>query len=198
MDENICEIYALPIFVDMRGFTKWSSMITGSDGIRVVLQEFYTLIREHFTTAIFIKFLGDGAMVILEPPLPESLGDVESLLSSVLTMCKGVDLSFSRICEKFSLQYGEITPLCLGWGISRGTIYVLEKPEKDYVGMNVNIASRLCSKARPGGVIITREDFPSLGENSSLPYMLQERTILLEGISNAVLVWTSEQVVFSP
>lgn len=57
-------LHATVIFVDIRGFTRWSEDIEAfqySDGF---VNEFYKILNNYFSDADLLETLGDGAMIV--------------------------------------------------------------------------------------------------------------------------------------
>ena len=68
----------------------------------------------------------------------------------------------------------------------------LTSPAPDYVGPNVNKSARLCSIARPLGVVIDRDDFPAVPQVEGYKFFEQKRR--LTGIEEPVDVWVTEEI----
>ena len=106
-----------------------------------------------------------------------------------LQKIKSIEDKFTELCNRFSNRYGYKTELALGWGIVRG---VVKKINGDYIGANINKCARLCSIARPYGLIIERDDFPTNPSGVLYDFFSQIRK--LEGISEEVNVWVTKEI----
>jgi molybdenum cofactor biosynthesis enzyme MoaA len=143
------------IFIDIRGFSKASTEVTDFNLlVKKFINDYYESITNNFQND-FIKYMGDGAMIISE------LTDI----SQILERCYNIINDFSSIIKK----YVELTnsSLSLGFGITKGFVQEIENPLsnkhlvlRDYVNNKINLASRLCYHARPNGIIILNESFP--------------------------------------
>ena len=184
--------HAIVIFVDVRSMTQWMSGIASVDMLDDFLTSFYALIRTQFV-GVHFKGLGDGAVLVQCEPVPPHRSATEALLLQVLSRVAAVEQGFASICHTVELHSGHSTRLRLGWGITRGMVHVLAQ-QQEFLGMVINEASRLCSLARPYGVVIDREDFPSLPLLSGLPFTFKATTRLLDGMSVRMPFWVSQSV----
>lgn len=176
------------LFVDIRGFTKWSSGIEAYEHLDEFIHGFYDIINENFPSA-YIKKLGDGVMIVKEIDYNVDKKLIANILKDNIDSIKKIDDMFDDLCRNFELLHGYATKLHLGWGITRGAA---KKINGDYVGENINKCKRLCDEARPFGVIIERDDFQDLPKRSSYNFVPQYRK--LNGISEDVNVWVTEEI----
>ena len=183
------------LFVDIRGFTSWSSDIEAFEHIDEFISSFSETINKVFPDDWSVKMLGDGAMVLKELPEAEGDSDIKGkkskhtrLLSQILGKIDKVESLFNKLCQSFSL-YGYRTDLPLGWGLVRG---IAKRVNGDFVGANINKCSRLCHIARPFGIVIDSDDFPEIPKKS--PYNFLKQVRRLEGIANEVDVWVTEEI----
>ena len=192
--------HAMIVFVDIRGFTAWSQHVTPSL-LTEFLTHFYAQLHGAFP-GTYIKTMGDGALIIHGVPIPATMDAVTVLLTQLLRQVGDVERQFQGLRSVFELQYGATVLLALGWGIVRGIITELRSPDldiHDYVGAEINKASRLCALARPQGVMIDAADFPlvptlaadslwgqavSVAHQTFLP---QEH--LLKGVAEPIHAW---------
>jgi class 3 adenylate cyclase len=128
-------------FVDMCGFTRMNDTL-GDDEALQVLTTFRGIVRnlspEHGTRVG--KWLGDGCMFVGT--------EVKPVVETVL------DLS-ERI-EKADIA------LPLRIGVAAGKVIVFEGD--DYIGMAINLASRLCDAAAPGEILANDVVAEQLGD----------------------------------
>lgn len=181
---------AIIIFMDIRGFTKWAEGIEAFQNITKFINKFYAIIEQHLDDgSTHLKKLGDGAMLVklVEKDLSEDV--VQNMLSDILKRVNNIEVAFDELCMQFLHLYGYRTALRLGWGIVRGVVKCLND---DFIGANINKASRLCSIARPFGIVIERDDFPILPKN--VPYSFVPKVRKLEGITDDVNVWTTREI----
>ncbi len=119
-------------FIDLSGFTAFVD-VHGDAAAVDALATFRLVTREiasHHGVRVD-KWLGDGAMFVCVDTVP--------LVNAVLDIAARLnDSSF---------------PLAIRAGIASGMVILFEGD--DYIGMPVNLASRLCSEALAGQVLVT-------------------------------------------
>ena len=122
------------LFVDLRGFSRWA-LSAGDRDVADLLRNADAVITEAVESreGVVIKRLGDGAMAIFAD-------------------CQGaVGAAFEAISEVRGVRVDDYRPV-LRAGIHAG------RPQRignDYVGVDVNIAARLCEAAPEGGVLVS-------------------------------------------
>ena len=145
---------ATVMFVDIRGFTALSTNAEASN-ILQMLNDYYELLVDivfHHEGTID-KFIGDGMMVIWGAPVAHPDDPARAV---------GAALDIRRSLEEFNfdrMSRGQ-SPIEVGIGINTGEVvagYLGSSLTMSYsvIGDPVNIASRLCSAARPGEIIIS-------------------------------------------
>jgi class 3 adenylate cyclase len=129
-------------FVDMCGFTRMNDTL-GDDEALQVLTTFRAIVRglspEHATRVG--KWMGDGCMFVGT--------EVKPVIETVL------DLS-----ERMG-QANIALPLRIG--VAAGKVIVFEGD--DYIGMAINLASRLCDAAAPGEILVNDVVAEQLGDS---------------------------------
>lgn len=145
---------ATVMFVDIRGFTALSSNAEASD-ILQMLNDYYEILVEvvfrHEGTVD--KFMGDGMMVLWGAPVTHA-DDTTRAVRAALDIQKAMeDFNFVRISRG-------LAPIEVGIGINTGPVvagYIGSSRTMSYsvIGDTVNTASRLCSAARPGEIILS-------------------------------------------
>jgi class 3 adenylate cyclase len=184
---------ALVLFADARGFTRWANNPEVFARLDRFAEAFGAALRKGFPEgAYFLKGLGDGAMIVRElGATPDAVPPLR-LLRETLKLIAQAQGDFGRACRTFAQSIGHRADLSLGWGIVRGPVQKLSGPPADYVGPNVNKCARLCSIARPFGVVIDRDDFPELPQVRGFHFFPQKRK--LAGLEEEVDVWVTEEV----
>lgn len=186
-------VNALVIFVDARGFTSWAQRVDVFAFIDEFGEALHRLLRECFPQpAHFMKGLGDGAMIVREI---SEITDIQFLRKLLLDTLKAIDKAekaFAVACRDLSVHNGTHIDLALGWGVTKGHI---KRIGNDYIGADINKCSRLCGIARPFGIVIDREDFPSLPKlPKGLDVLLYEQKRKLDGIRREVDVWVTKAI----
>jgi len=177
------------INVDIRNFSKWAK--NNEAYAPILVSRFYRFLQEKFLelkkdfyhekdkeTSLF-KPLGDGGLFIFglkevseDPPqkLNEEIltaEDREKIEKIVSAISEKIPSQFSqKIIKPISEAGGRADSLSIGIGISFGilkVIYLEDSNKKiDFFGNAINLASRLCSVARPQGIVIDVEGLPFL------------------------------------
>jgi adenylate cyclase len=129
-------------FVDMCGFTRMNDTL-GDDEALQVLTTFRSVVRglspDHATRVG--KWLGDGCMFVAT--------DVRPIVNTVLDLVE-------------KMEHADIV-LPLRTGIAAGKVIIFEGD--DFIGMSINLASRLCDAAAPGEVLVSEEVRAALGDD---------------------------------
>jgi adenylate cyclase len=151
------------LFCDVRGFTAMAERLAPEQVVSL-LNDFYTLIIDvtfkHDGT--LDKFLGDGVMAIFGAPIAHPDHALHAARAA-LAMRAGVErLSEARVAAGKE-------PIVIGIGVNAGevvagTVGTEDRMEYTVIGDNVNLASRLCSSAKPGQILISRPTWEMLRE----------------------------------
>jgi adenylate cyclase len=149
-------------FVDISGFTAYVD-VNGDEPAIEALRQFRFAVREiaSLNGVRVDKWLGDGAMFVCV--------DTEPLVRTV------IDLADRLASESF--------PLPLRAGIDVGMVILFEAD--DYIGMPVNLASRLCAEAAPGETLVTAEVADLVRAEFA---QLETANLEVRGIAHAVTV----------
>jgi adenylate cyclase len=160
------KVEATVLFVDIRGFT---GLAEEKEPERVI-----EMLNDHFTrvTDIVIrhgghlnKFVGDEAMIVFGTPAPNSQ-HAEAAVRAALDIQEEIArLDMEKKAGDVSFE--------VGIGINSGVIVAgnLGSPKRmEYtvIGDNVNVASRLTSLAKAGEILISKQTFESIEDNSRL------------------------------
>jgi adenylate cyclase len=122
------------LFVDLRGFSQWALRTPDAD-VAELLRSVDAAVTEVIEArgGVVVKRLGDGAMAIFSD-------------------CgAAVEAAFEAIKQVGAIRVQGYRPM-LRVGIHRGRPYRIGQ---DYVGVDVNIAARLCEAAPAGGVLVS-------------------------------------------
>jgi len=149
------------MFTDIRGFTAFSENMA-PEKLVAELNEYFTqmvdVVFEHEGT--LDKFIGDAIMAVWGAPVP--FEDKE--LRAVKCALKMQDTL--RMLSVVRVSKGQ-APLSMGIGLNCGVVVsgnLGSDKRTDYtvIGEEVNLASRLCSKAAPSQVLISESMFRKL------------------------------------
>jgi len=147
----------------MCGFTRMNDTLGDEEALQV-LSTFRAIVRglspDHGTRVG--KWLGDGCMFVAT--------DVRPIVDTVLDLVERME--------------GADIVLPLRTGIAAGKVIIFEGD--DFIGMSINLASRLCDAAAPGEVLVSDEVRAALGDDYPV-VSLGERQ--LPGIVAPFPVW---------
>lgn len=149
------------LFSDIRGFTRMSEHME-PHAVVELLNEYFT----EMTDAIFDsggtldKYLGDGIMALYGAPIPKA-DDALRAAKTAMEMQRSL-AALNREWESKGQQ-----PLRMGVGINTGTVTagnIGSTKRMDYtvIGDAVNLASRLCSNAAPGQILVSDSTYLQL------------------------------------
>jgi adenylate cyclase len=172
-------------FTDIRGFTPLSETM-GPDDIASLLTEYFTemvqIVFEYNGT--LDKFMGDALMALWGAPL-QSDDDADRAMKAAIDMMRVLE----ELNEKWS---AEGRPhVNVGIGINFGEVFAgnigsEQRMEYTVIGDAVNIASRLCSKAEGGQVIVSEPFYKAL---KNPPEVEALEPLQLRGKSDTVSVY---------
>lgn len=186
-DEHVLDgrrVEAVVVFCDLRGFTAFSSR-TEPETVIHLLGEYYDTLERvvGMHGATLTNFSGDGAMVLVNAPVPcpdpalravEMAGDMQSKVQELLAERSGLD---HRLGFGIGLAMGPATVGRIG---SEGRL--------DYtaIGTVVNLASRLCASADDREILVDRVAARAVG--SRLP-LVELGPRALKGFDRPVAVF---------
>ncbi len=154
---------AVVLFADLRGFTSIAERLT-PDAVVLLLNEYFSLLTDitfrHDGTIFHMA--GDCLMVGFGVPLAQS----DSAERAVRTSREMLD-QFGALAETWKLQHGIETGLGIGINIGEviaGNVGSAAYMNYTIIGDTVNVASRLCQRARAGEMLFSRSFKRSLDE----------------------------------
>ena len=173
-------------FSDIRGFTSMSEKML-PDEIATLLTEYFTemveIVFEHHGT--LDKFMGDAIMALWGAPISHE-DDADRAMRAAIDMMKTLEDLNAKWLREGREQLVEI-----GIGINFGEVFAGNigsdrRLEYTVIGDAVNVASRLCSKAGPGEIMISE---PLLAVLKTPPEVEALDAIELKGKAKAVRVY---------
>jgi adenylate cyclase len=155
---------ATVVFADIRGFT---SMSENRDATHIL-----EMLNEYFELAVDVvfkyegtldKFVGDEIMAIWGAPVQHVDDPIRAVRAGVDLQLMLVDFNRTRVSEGAD-------PIRIGVGICTGPVvagYIGSSRTMEYsvIGDTVNTASRLCSLAKAGEVIVSETTFHRVREH---------------------------------
>jgi len=142
------------MFVDIRDFTALSRQVQAAEMLQM-LNEYYEILVEivfrHEGTVD--KFMGDGMMVLWGAPVTHD-DDARRAVRAAMEIQQSISEFNERRSDRMTF------PIQAGIGINTGPVvagYIGSSRTMSYsvIGDSVNLASRLCSAALPGEIVIS-------------------------------------------
>lgn len=148
-------------FSDIRGFTPMSEKM-GPDDIATLLNEYFTemveIVFEHGGT--LDKFMGDAIMALWGAPIAHE-DDADRAIQAAIEM----QSVLARLNVKWAAEGRQRVEIGIGidyYDVFAGNIGSDRRLEYTVIGDAVNTASRLCSKAGPGEIILSQRFYDKL------------------------------------
>ncbi len=181
---------ATVLFVDIRGFTALSESTKASEVLKI-LNEYYEVVVDVVfkREGTVDKFIGDEMMVIWGAPLTNDDDPLRAVKSAL-------DILKSLVIFNESGKKSERPEIKVGIGINTGRLtagYIGSSRTMSYsvIGDTVNTASRLCSAARPGQILISENTCSHVSE---YVYATKLEPIKVKGKLEPVPVYAVEGV----
>ena len=172
-------------FSDIRGFTPMSETM-GPDDIATLLNEYFTemveIVFEHGGT--LDKFMGDAIMALWGAPISHN-DDADRAIAAAIDM-QGV---LPQLNVKWAAEGRQRVEIGIGvdyYEVFAGNIGSDRRLEYTVIGDAVNTASRLCSQAGPGEIILSRRFYDKL---TAPPAVEELEALELKGKAEKVPVY---------
>ena len=154
------------VFCDLRGFTAFSAR-ADTETVIMVLRRYYDVLERTVNAyeGTLIRFSGDGAMVLLNAPVPVTDPAVRAV-----AMARDMQRDVQEFLAGWRALEGR---LGFGVGIAMGPATVGRigsegRLEYTAVGNVVNLASRLCDSAEDNQILVDRVAAQAIGARSPL------------------------------
>ena len=154
------------LFSDIRGFTRMSEHMEPHAVVELLNEYFSEMTDIIFESGGTLdKYLGDGIMAVYGAPIPKP-DDALRATKTAMEMQRAL-AALNRDWESRGQQ-----PLRMGVGVNTGPVTagnIGSAKRMDYtvIGDAVNLASRLCSNAAPGQILVSESTFLEL--NGTIP-----------------------------
>jgi len=142
------------LFSDIRGFTPMSEKLQPEEVVALLNEYFSEMSGIIFTwNGTLDKYIGDAMMVLFGAPISGEDDEIRAVTAAI-----EMQLKLNKLNDKLSMEGKK--PIGMGIGINTGGVVVgnigsENRLEYTAIGDSVNLASRLCSVARAGQVIIS-------------------------------------------
>tara|TARA_B100000963_G_scaffold92650_1_gene79768 strand:+ start:9769 stop:11724 length:1956 start_codon:yes stop_codon:yes gene_type:complete len=180
VEQEVCVLFS-----DIRGFTSMSERMEPSKVVTLLNSFFDKMIDVVFKyDGTLDKIIGDELMVLYGAPLKKT--------DDILNAVKTAKEMFTTL-DKFNIKMLEegYPKLNIGIGINYGKVIcgnIGSEQQMNYtvIGDTVNLASRLCSAAKPGEIIISDSVYKNL--DNTIGFSLNEK-LSLKGKKQPVKSW---------
>jgi adenylate cyclase len=178
------------LFSDIRGFTSMAESM-GPDAIAQLLTEYFSemveIVFEHGGT--LDKFVGDAIMALWGAPIAHA-DDPDRALRAAVAMQRGV----ARLNQQWALAGRP--EIGVGIGINYGEVFAgnigsHRRLEYTVIGDAVNVASRLCSEAGPGEILVSEALCQVVKDHAEYEYL---PAMALRGRTRSVQVFRVKSV----
>jgi len=180
VEQEVCVLFS-----DIRGFTSISEALEPSKVVKLLNEFFDKMIDVVFKyNGTLDKIIGDELMVLYGAPLKKK-DDIINAVTTAKEMFTTLDRfnnemvadGFPELKIGIGINYGKV--ICGNIGSEQQMNYTV-------IGDTVNLASRLCSAARPGEIIISESVYKELkGEHT----FIVNEDLTLKGKRNPVKNW---------
>jgi class 3 adenylate cyclase len=173
------------MFTDIRGFTAFSENMAPEKLVKD-MNEYFTLMVDEVLKyeGTLDKFIGDAIMAVWGAPIPFEDKELRAVKAAL-------DMQYALGQYNKERIDRNQPPLTMGVGLNSGVVVsgnLGSDKRTDYtvIGEEVNLASRLCSKAAPGQILISDSMYRKL---KGLVEVRVLDPIALKGFSEAVKVY---------
>ena len=185
-DEQTLELSV--VCCDLRGFTAFTAA-TSSQKVMRILREYYDAVGVAATECggTIKDQAGDGVLILVGAPIPLPDHAQRALLLAKRIREKGMEIT-ARWSDA-ELRLGVGVGVASGF-VTVGVIGAASRLEYAAVGQTVNLASRLCSEAAHGEVLIDPRTIELLGEDARRPELRPGEALQLKGFHQPVQSYT--------
>jgi len=169
------KVEATVLFVDIRGFTTLSED-KEPESIVELLNDYFARVTDIVVKhgGHINKFVGDGAMAVFGTPVPAPQHAEAAVMAALDIQEEIARLDREKQMEDVAIQ--------VGIGVNSGAMVAgnlgsQRKMEYTVIGDNVNVASRLTSRAKAGEILISRQTYELIKNKNSLK--IEKRRIAL-------------------
>ena len=185
-DEQTLELSV--VCCDLRGFTAFTAA-TSSKKVIAILREYYDAVGEAATECggTIKDQAGDGVLILVGAPISYPDHAQRALMLARRIREKGMEIT-ARWSDA-DLRLGVGVGVASGF-VTVGVIGAASRLEYTAVGPAVNLASRLCSEAAHGEVLIDPRTIELLGEEARRPELQPGASLQLKGFVLPVQSYT--------
>ncbi len=185
-------VEATVLFADIVGFTSLSENMS-PENVSEFLNDYFHYIDAcaRFNFGIIDKFIGDGAMVVFGASRPDPDHRYHAVACAVVIQRLLAEINVRRSAQRLPIALFRI-------GINSGDMLAgligsETRMEYTVVGDAVNLASRLCSEARPGEIVIEENIYHHLAKTHNID-ISSPRKIEVRGKNDPIVIYTVNNI----
>jgi adenylate cyclase len=181
-DEQTLELSV--VCCDLRGFTAFTAA-TSSKKVIAILREYYDAVGEAATECggTIKDQAGDGVLTLVGAPI--SYPDHAQRALQLAKRIRERGMEITKAWSDVDLRLGVGVGVASGF-VTVGVIGAASRLEYTAVGPAVNLASRLCSEAAHGEVLVDARSIELLGEESKRHRLIPGEALKLKGFQKPV------------
>lgn len=175
------------LFADIRGFTALTEGAAPEDVVSMLNEYFEAMVERIFDHGgILDKFLGDGLMAVWGTPVASADDPIAAMrAANAMRHVLECDVNVAR-------RRRGAAPLAAGYGIATGFVVAgamgaTRRQDFTVIGDTVNLASRLCSAASPGQILVCANTQANAAERGISLQSLPPRSV--KGFARPVPVY---------
>ncbi len=178
-DEKTLELSV--VCCDLRGFTAFSAN-TSSKRVIAILRQYYDAVGQAAASCggTIKDQAGDGILILVGAPIP--FDDHARRALELARQVRAVGIALSREWSNDEMQLGVGVGVASGFA-TVGVIGGASRLEYTAVGTPVNLASRLCSEAAHGEVLVDARTVELVGNTEPEPLVQAGNALQLKGFS---------------
>lgn len=178
-DEKTLELSV--VCCDLRGFTAFSAN-TSSKRVIAILRQYYDAVGQAAASCggTIKDQAGDGILILVGAPIP--FDDHARRALELARQVRAVGIALSREWSNDEMQLGVGVGVASGFA-TVGVIGGASRLEYTAVGTPVNLASRLCSEAAHGEVLVDARTVELVGSTQPKPRLQAGNALQLKGFA---------------
>ncbi len=165
------EMLVTVVFSDIRNYTHLSTRRSPKEIANMLNEYFPPMVKIVFNrNGTLEKYIGDALMAIWGAPIPIASPEENAVLAAI-----DMQLAIADLNEKWKKSGPFNASIDIGIGVNTGMAFVGNIGDESYlqyaaIGDTTNLASRLCSSAAPGEIIVSDNTYNVLKNNNNLVF----------------------------
>jgi adenylate cyclase len=181
-------VMASVLFADIVGFTALSESLP-PDEINSVLNEYFGYVAQLVDACDghIDKYIGDCVMAVFGAPEPDPFHAQHAVECATLIQYLAANLNTQRTARG---RVGLMLHIGVNSGpMVAGNIGAADRLEYTVMGKEVNVASRLCSSAKPGQILLSRATYEAIRKTGRFQCK-EHGTLTLRGTTHTLVTYS--------